>query len=79
MLFDSGAATPVWCMGENKLKRAYPEAISKNENCYISGFGKEAIEGNLAAYGLYAAIMIAALIFIKIFKRRRYRKAGRYS
>ena len=41
MLFDSGASTPVWCMGENKLKRSYPDVVEKNEVCYISGFGKE--------------------------------------
>ena len=47
MLFDSGASTPVWCMGENKLKRSYPDVVEKNEVCYISGFGKEAVEGKV--------------------------------
>ena len=47
MLFDSGASTPVWCMGEKKLKRVYPEAIDKNEECFVSGFGKEAVEGKV--------------------------------
>lgn len=53
MLFDSGALAPVWCMGKNKLLRAYPEAMNKNEKCLISGFGKEAIEGDVYTIPLF--------------------------
>ena len=53
MLFDSGALAPVWCMGKNKLLRAYPEAVNKNEKCLISGFGKEAIEGEAYTLPLF--------------------------
>jgi len=33
--------------GGEKLKRVYPEAIDKNEECFVSGFGKEAVEGKV--------------------------------
>lgn len=39
-LYDTGAVTPVWCMGERKFLKTYPEAIKQNNNCYISGFGQ---------------------------------------
>lgn len=41
-LFDSGATTPVWCMGEKKFIKAYPDAIKLEQRCMVSGFGKEA-------------------------------------
>ena len=44
-LFDTGASTPVWCMGEKKFLKAYPDAIKKDTTCKISGFGKTSEEG----------------------------------
>jgi hypothetical protein len=39
-LFDTGASTPVWCMGVEKFKLAYPDAIKKEGICKITGFGQ---------------------------------------
>ncbi len=38
-LFDTGASTPVWCMGEKRLKDAYPDAEKIKEKCIVGGFG----------------------------------------
>lgn len=46
-LFDTGAMTPVWCMGAKKFQKAYPDAIDKNEECDIYGFGKGALKGKV--------------------------------
>lgn len=44
-LFDTGAATPVWCMGEKKFLKAYPDAKKSARMCQISGFGKDTEQG----------------------------------
>lgn len=44
-LFDSGAETPVWCKGEKRFKRAYPDAEKQDWNSEIRGFGKNPEEG----------------------------------
>lgn len=43
-LFDTGASTPVWCMGETKLMAAYPDATKIDAKCEVSGFGRIASE-----------------------------------
>ena len=52
-LFDSGAATPVWCMGEKKLRRVFPDAVKKETVCHVSGFGRESLEGSVYVIPLF--------------------------
>lgn len=40
-LLDSGAETPVWCTGEHKFIKAYPDAVKMKWKAKIRGFGKE--------------------------------------
>lgn len=45
-LIDTGALTPVWCMGKKRFLKAYPEALKQaDETCLVSGFGEMPIEG----------------------------------
>lgn len=45
-LIDTGALTPIWCMGVKSFLKAYPNAIHKSgETCHISGFGQTPIIG----------------------------------
>ena len=46
-MMDTGALTPVWCMGVDKFTRSYPDAIKKNKKCNISGFGHDPIIGEV--------------------------------
>ncbi len=40
-LMDSGAETPVWCTGERKVIKAYPEAVKLKWKAQIRGFGQK--------------------------------------
>ena len=44
-LIDTGAETPVWCRGERRFKRAYPDAVKQDWESEIRGFGKDAEKG----------------------------------
>lgn len=39
-LFDTGAATPVWCSGEEDFCRIYTDATKMEQSCEIAGFGE---------------------------------------
>ena len=44
-MYDSGARIPIWCSGEDLLKKAFPDAVQQNMKCMVSGFGEGAEEG----------------------------------
>ncbi len=46
-LLDSGAETPVWCTGEKRFLRAYPDAIKQQWDSEIRGFGERAERGSV--------------------------------
>ncbi len=46
-LMDSGAETPVWCTGEKRFLRAYPDAIKQSWDSEIRGFGEGAEHGSV--------------------------------
>lgn len=47
-MIDSGALTPVWCMGTNRFVAAYPDAVQKkDEQCRVAGFGESPIPGKV--------------------------------
>ena len=47
-LMESGALTPVWCMGAGKFLAAYPDAIKKQgEKCRVAGFGENPLQGDV--------------------------------
>ena len=43
-MLDTGAETPVYCMTENDLLRAFPSAIKKEETYKLTGFGVGAVD-----------------------------------
>ena len=47
-LVDTGALTPVWCMGSKRFQKAYPDAKKKeDEICNVAGFGEKPIQGDV--------------------------------
>ena len=47
-MMDTGALTPVWCMGENRFLAAYPDAIkNQGERCKVAGFGEKPLPGDV--------------------------------
>jgi len=45
-MLDTGAETPVYCMTEKELLKAFPSAIKKEETYKLTGFGKGAVEAS---------------------------------
>ena len=43
-MLDTGAETPVWCLTEKRLLRAFPDAEKKEETYKLTGFGVGAVE-----------------------------------
>ena len=46
-LLDSGAETPVWCTGEKRFLRAYPDAVKQQWDSEIRGFGEGSERGSV--------------------------------
>lgn len=38
-MLDTGAETPVWCMTEKELLKAFPDAVKKDNTYKLKGFG----------------------------------------
>lgn len=40
ILYDSGAAAPVWCKSERALQWTFPDMVKLRKRCLLSGFGR---------------------------------------
>lgn len=40
ILFDTGASTPVWCMGKKRFYGVFPDATKQKYKYLLSGFGR---------------------------------------
>ena len=45
-MLDTGAETPVWCMTEKELLKAFPDAVKKDNTYKLKGFGVGEIDAS---------------------------------
>lgn len=44
LLFDTGASTPVWCLGSSRFRKKFPDAVKMNYKFLLTGFGRSEAE-----------------------------------